>query len=45
MSASATSIKRSLLELGGNAPAIVMPDSDLEGTAAFMAKRKFCCCG
>ncbi len=41
----ATSIKRFSLELGGNAPALVMPDADLETTAAFMATRKTRCCG
>jgi succinate-semialdehyde dehydrogenase/glutarate-semialdehyde dehydrogenase len=41
----ATSIKRFSLELGGNAPAIVMPDADLESTAAFMVKRKIRACG
>ncbi len=45
MSQAATSIKRFSLELGGNAPAIVMPDADLEATAAFMVKRKIRACG
>ena len=40
-----TSIKRFSLELGGNAPAIVMPDVDLESTASFMVKRKIRACG
>jgi succinate-semialdehyde dehydrogenase/glutarate-semialdehyde dehydrogenase len=40
-----TSVKRFSLELGGNAPAIVMPDADLESTAAFMVSRKIRCCG
>ncbi len=40
-----TSIKRFSLELGGNAPAIVMPDVDLASTAAFMVKRKIRACG
>jgi len=40
-----TSIKRFSLELGGNAPAIVMPDADLESTAVFMVKRKIRACG
>lgn len=40
-----TSVKDFSLELGGNAPAIVMPDADLESTAAFMVNRKTRCCG
>ena len=45
MREAATSIKRFSLELGGNAPAVVMPDADLEATAQFMVTRKIRCCG
>ncbi len=45
LSEAATSIKRFSLELGGNAPAVVMPDADLEETADFMVTRKIRCCG
>lgn len=45
MAQAATSIKRFSLELGGNAPAVVMPDADLESAAAFMVGRKRRCCG
>ncbi len=45
MAQGCTSIKRFSLELGGNAPAIVMPDADLKSTAAFMVTRKIRACG
>jgi succinate-semialdehyde dehydrogenase/glutarate-semialdehyde dehydrogenase len=45
MAQASSSVKRFSLELGGNAPAIVMPDADLEETAAFMVNRKTRCCG
>jgi succinate-semialdehyde dehydrogenase/glutarate-semialdehyde dehydrogenase len=45
MSQASTSIKAFSFELGGNAPAIVMPDADLESTAEFMVNRKISCCG
>jgi len=45
MAQASTSVKRLSLELGGNAPAIVMPDADMESTAAFMVTRKMRCCG
>lgn len=37
---SATSIKRYSLELGGNAPVVVMPDADLEETAKNIVAKK-----
>lgn len=40
MQNAATSIKRFSMELGGNAPCIVMPDCDLEETARYVADRK-----
>ncbi|MFZ7103101.1 MAG: aldehyde dehydrogenase family protein [Peptococcaceae bacterium] len=40
MNQAATSIKRFSFELGGNAPAIIMPDADLEKTIKFVAARK-----
>lgn len=40
MNQGATSIKRFSMELGGNAPAIVMPDCDLDKVAKFIANRK-----
>jgi succinate-semialdehyde dehydrogenase/glutarate-semialdehyde dehydrogenase len=40
LSQASTSVKRFSLELGGNAPAVVMPDADLESTAAFLIRRK-----
>lgn len=40
LSQGSTSVKRFSLELGGNAPAVVMPDADLESTAAFLIQRK-----
>lgn len=40
MKQGATAIKKFSLELGGNAPCIIMPDSDLDVTAAWLAKRK-----
>ncbi|MBQ1182927.1 MAG: aldehyde dehydrogenase family protein, partial [Clostridia bacterium] len=36
----ATSMKRYSLELGGNAPVVVMPDADLEATAANIVFKK-----
>ncbi len=45
MAEAATSIKRFSLELGGNAPAVVMPDADLDAAARFMVARKVRCCG
>jgi len=44
LSQASTSIKRFSLELGGNAPAVVMPDVDLESTAAYMVTRKTAPC-
>jgi len=38
---SSTSIKRYSLELGGNAPAIVMPDADIERAAFYISRLKF----
>jgi len=38
---SSTSIKRYSLELGGNAPAIVMPDADIEKAAELLVGLKF----
>ena len=38
---SATSIKRFSLELGGNAPVIIMPDADIEKAARKMVNMKF----
>ena len=38
---SATSIKHFSLELGGNAPAIVMPDADIEAAAKLIVSLKF----
>ncbi len=40
MQQSATSLKRYSLELGGNAPVVVMPDADLEETAANIVAKK-----
>jgi len=37
---SSTSIKHLSLELGGNAPAIIFPDADLDSAAEFIATRK-----
>ncbi|MCL2833412.1 MAG: NAD-dependent succinate-semialdehyde dehydrogenase [Treponema sp.] len=42
---SATSIKHFSLELGGNAPAIVMPSADIEKAAAHVCDNKFGNCG
>ncbi|MCP8615257.1 aldehyde dehydrogenase family protein [Salirhabdus salicampi] len=36
-----SSIKTYSLELGGNAPAIILPDSDIKEAAKFCVKRKF----
>jgi succinate-semialdehyde dehydrogenase/glutarate-semialdehyde dehydrogenase len=36
----ATSIKKVSLELGGNAPCIIMPDADLDVATTFVANRK-----
>lgn len=40
MKQSATSLKRYSLELGGNAPVVVMPDADLDETAANIVAKK-----
>lgn len=40
MKQGATSIKRYSMELGGNAPAIIMPDVDLDAVTKFVASRK-----
>ena len=40
MKNASTSIKRFSMELGGNAPCIIMPDCDLEETAKYVADRK-----
>ena len=40
-----TSVKRYSMELGGNAPAIVMPDADLKMAAKLIAGRKIRGCG
>ena len=40
MQNASTSIKRFSMELGGNAPCIIMPDCDLEKTAKYVADRK-----
>ena len=40
MKNASTSVKRFSMELGGNAPCIIMPDCDLEKTAKFVADRK-----
>ena len=40
MEQSATSIKRYSFELGGNAPVVVMPDADLDATAANIVAKK-----
>lgn len=40
MEQSATSLKRYSLELGGNAPVVVMPDADLDETAANIVAKK-----
>lgn len=40
-----TTVKRYSLELGGNAPAIVMPDATLELAIPFIVKRKTWSCG
>lgn len=42
---SATSIKRYSLELGGNAPVIVMDDAEIEKTARMVVRQKFDNCG
>lgn len=42
---SCNTVKAYSLELGGNAPAIVMPDADLEKTAEFLANLKMNNCG
>lgn len=41
----ATTVKRYSLELGGNAPAIVMPDASLDLAIPFIVKRKTWSCG
>lgn len=40
MKNASTSVKRFSMELGGNAPCIIMPDCDLDKTAKFVADRK-----
>lgn len=40
MEQSTTSLKRYSLELGGNAPVVVMPDADLDATAANIVAKK-----
>lgn len=40
MEQSMTSLKRYSLELGGNAPVVVMPDADLDATAANIVAKK-----
>lgn len=40
MNQGATSIKKYSMELGGNAPCIIMPDVDVEAVAKFVANRK-----
>lgn len=45
MSQGSTTVKRYSLELGGNAPAIVMPDATLELAIPFIVKRKTWSCG
>ena len=40
MEQSATSLKKYSLELGGNAPVVVMPDADLDETAANIVAKK-----
>lgn len=40
MQQSTTSLKRYSLELGGNAPVVVMPDADLDDTAANIVAKK-----
>ena len=40
MQQSATSLKKYSLELGGNAPVVVMPDADLDATAANIVAKK-----
>jgi succinate-semialdehyde dehydrogenase/glutarate-semialdehyde dehydrogenase len=45
MNQASTSIKRFSFELGGNAPAIIMPDADLEKAAKLITARKLRSCG
>ena len=45
MKQGATSVKHYSMELGGNAPAIVMPDADLKLAAKLIAGRKIRGCG
>lgn len=40
-----TTVKRYSLELGGNAPAIIMPDASLDQAIPFIIKRKTWSCG
>ena len=40
-----SSIKKYSLELGGNAPCIIMPDADLDYMATYVTQRKIGCCG
>jgi succinate-semialdehyde dehydrogenase/glutarate-semialdehyde dehydrogenase len=45
MNQASTSIKHFSFELGGNAPAIIMPDADLEKAAKLITVRKIRICG
>lgn len=45
MAEGASTIKRYSLELGGNAPAIVMPDADLKDAVSYIVDRKTQACG
>jgi len=45
MASAAATFKRVTLELGGNDPAIVLPDADLDATADAIARSAFANCG